>query len=316
MYLTKNQELELLSALDSRGESPLKFAYIPGYKEWINVAQKSREEHSIQFEEDLLKIESFPFIFREITDQIKTVNIIDFGCGDGVPILPVINYLKTVPNIRYIPVDISENMILEAKKTLKNKFPKIEIVSIISDFEKGEILEDIFQLTKSTNTRNYFFLLGNTLGNSNNTEKFLSNLKLSMFSEDSLIIGNQIANLFASSKFIKYYQAKEVYNLVTSTLRNYGMKCAFEEYTVRWNVRQKQIETFLTLREDKKITIASYPVSFEKGEEILLFTSKKFGEENLAEELNNVGFRIDFFATNKKKNTCIASVTPTRYKSE
>ena len=104
-------------------------------------------------------------------------------------------------------------MILEAKKTLKNKFPKIEIVSIISDFEKGEILEDIFQLTKSTNTRNYFFLLGNTLGNSNNTEKFLSNLKLSMFSEDSLIIGNQIANLFASSKFIKYYQAKEVYNL-------------------------------------------------------------------------------------------------------
>ena len=42
--LTIIQELELLSALESRGESPLKFAYIgTGYRNWIEIANKSRE---------------------------------------------------------------------------------------------------------------------------------------------------------------------------------------------------------------------------------------------------------------------------------
>jgi uncharacterized SAM-dependent methyltransferase len=61
--------------------------------------------------------------------------------------------------------------------------------------------------------------------------------------------------------------------------------------------------------------IAGYSVRFEKGEEILLATSKKFTEEALVEEFNNVGFRLDLFVTNKQKNTCITSIRPTRYKS-
>ena len=152
-------------------------------------------------------------------------------------------------------------------------------------------------------------------GNFDNTEKILSNLKLSMFSDDSLIIGNQIANLFASSKFVKYYKAKEAFDLVSSTLRNYGMDCSFEEYSARWNANQKEIEMLLKLNKDRKITIAGYSVNFEKGEEILRATSKKFTEETLVEEFNNVGFRLDLFVTNKQKNTCITSIMPTRYKS-
>lgn len=316
MKLSRNQELELLSALDSRAQSPLKFAYIgSGYKGWIEIAQKSREEHSVQFEENLLKIESLPFIFRGVDKTIKTVNIIDFGCGDGIPMLPVIEFLHQKTKVRYIPVDISQEMISEAKKTLANKFPEIEIMPILTDFEKGEILESILQLTKAPHTLNYFFLLGNTLGNFDNTEKILSNLKLSMFSDDYLIIGNQIANLLASSKFVEYYHSREVYDLVVSTLKNYEMDCSFEEYAVRWNSHQKQIEMLLLLKEDKSITIGDYTIHFGKGEEILLATSKKFAEETLVEEFNKVGFRVDLFVTNKKKNTCIASIAPTRYKS-
>jgi ubiquinone/menaquinone biosynthesis C-methylase UbiE len=44
------------------------------------------------------------------------VNIIDFGCGDGVPMLPVFEYLQSlsISNINYIPVDISQTMIDQA----------------------------------------------------------------------------------------------------------------------------------------------------------------------------------------------------------
>lgn len=316
MNLTKIQELELLSALDSRAESPVKFAYIgSGYKDWIEIARKSRKEHSIQTEENLLKIESLPFIFRKISKDTKSVNIIDFGCGEGTPMIPVFDYLKNIPNVQYISVDISQNMLLETEKTLKNKFPHLKMVPILCDFEKGEILEKLLPLTKTPSTQNYFFLLGNTLGNFDNTKEILANLKMGMFSDDCLIIGNEIANTFAAVKFIEYYQSKEVFSLVSSTLRNYGTNLSFDEYAVRWSSKEKQIEMFLTLKKDRDIKIGEYSVHFNKGEEILLALSKKFAEESIVELFNNVGFRIDLFATNKKKNICIASIAPTRYKS-
>ncbi|MFA5080795.1 MAG: L-histidine N(alpha)-methyltransferase [Candidatus Paceibacterota bacterium] len=316
--LTKTQELELLSSLESRAESPLKFGYIgDGYKNWIRIAEKSRENKDLEFEEDLLKKESLPFIFREINNKTETINIIDFGCGDGVPMFPIFEYLTSlkIKNINYIPVDISQAMLDGSAKNIKKKFKFINITPILFDFEKGEIIEKILQISRNEKTHNYFFLLGNTIGNFDNTEKVLSNLKMSMFSDDYLIIGNQISNLINTAKIIKYYQEKEKFDFFVRILKNYGMKCYSEEYTIRWNEKKKQIEGFLVLKEDKKIIIAGRMLQFEKGEEILLFISKKYIEESIVEMLNKAGFRIDLFTTNKKKDNCIISVSPTRYRS-
>ncbi|MCK9578193.1 L-histidine N(alpha)-methyltransferase [bacterium] len=316
--LTKTQELELLSSLESRAESPLKFGYIgDGYENWVRIAEKSRENKDLEFEEDLLKKDSLPFIFREINNDTDTVNIIDFGCGDGIPMLPIFEYLATlnIKNINYIPVDISQAMLEGSTRSIKARFGSINMTPILFDFEKGEIIEKILQISRNKNTHNYFFLLGNTIGNFDNTEKVLSNLKMSMFSDDHLIIGNQISNLINTSKIIKYYQEKEKFDFFVRILQNYGMRCQPNEYTVRWNEKKKQIEGFLVLEEDKKITIAERTLSFEKNEEILLFISKKYIEESIVEMLNKAGFRIDLFTTNKKKDNCIISVSPTRYRS-
>lgn len=316
--LTKSQELELLSALESRAESPLKFAYIgDGCKNWRKVAEKSRENMSLEYEEDLLKRDSLPFIFRNITKETDLVNIIDFGCGDGVPILPIFEHLVSlsVSNINYIPVDISQSMLDFATKTVKDKFSSVNISPILFDFEKGEIIEKILQFPRNKNSHNYFFLLGNTIGNFDNTEKVLSNLKMSMFSDDYLIIGNQISNLLNTSKIIKYYQAKEMSDFFSRTLRSFGMECRFDEFCIRWNEKKKQIEGFLVLEKDKSIVINERSLKFEKSEEILLFISKKYIEESIVELLNKAGFRIDLFTTNVKKDNCIISVSPTRYRS-
>lgn len=315
--LTKTQELELLSSLESRAESPLKFAYIgKGYENWMKIAEKSRENHDLEFEEDLLKKESLPFIFREIDKETKTVNIIDFGCGDGVPMLPVFEYLQSlsISNINYIPVDISQTMIDQAVKTLKEKYP-INITPILFDFEKGEIIEKILQFPRDKTSHSYFFLLGNTIGNFDNTEKVLSNLKMSMFSDDHLIIGNQISNLMNIPKIIDYYNSKEIFNFTTSVISDYGLNPESNEFGSRWNENKKQIEGFLKLNKNKNVTISDRTLTFEKNEEILLFISKKYVEESLVEMLNRSGFRIDLFTTNKRKDNCIISVSPSRYKS-
>ncbi|NTW45829.1 MAG: L-histidine N(alpha)-methyltransferase [Candidatus Moranbacteria bacterium] len=315
-YLNQNQELEFLSALDSRAVSPLKFTYIgDSYHRWIDIAKKSREEMTIQFEENILKTESLPFILREAAHDTDTVNVVDFGCGDGMPMIPVLEYLLPSVRVRYIAVDISPKMIEAAKRTVSERFPGVEILSVLFDFEKGEVLQDILKLTKAPRTRNYFFLLGNTLGNFDNTDKVLSNLKLSMFPNDALVIGNQISNSLASQRFVEYYRTREVFDLVSSTLTGYGMRCSFKEYSVRWNDAKKQIEMFLTMGSDKRISLVGHDVEFEKGEELLMAVSKKFAEETIVQTFNDVGFRMDFFSVNKKKNVCIASISPTRYRS-
>jgi uncharacterized SAM-dependent methyltransferase len=316
--LTKSQELELLSALESRAESSIKFAYIgDGCERWRKVAEKSRENMGLEYEEDLLKRDSLPFIFRNITKETDLINIIDFGCGDGVPILPIFEHLVSlsVPNINYIPVDISQSMLDLATQTIKDKFSSISISPILFDFEKGEIIEKILQFPRNKNSHNYFFLLGNTIGNFDNTEKVLSNLKMSMFSDDYLIIGNQISNLLNTSKIVNYYQDKDKFDFFVRILQNYGMECRFEELLIKWNEKEKQIEGFLVLEKDRSIVINERVLTFEKNEEILLFISKKYIEESIVEILNRAGFRIDLFTTNTKKDNCIISVSPTRYRS-
>jgi len=316
--LTKTQELELLSSLESRAESPAKFMYIgDGYEKWKKIAERSRNNHDLEFEEDLLKRDSLPFIFREINKETETINIIDFGCGDGIPMFPIFDYLKnlSIKKINYIPVDISQAMLDEATKAIKEKYDFITITPILFDFERGEIIEKILQLPRNKNSHNYFFLLGNTVGNFDNTGKVLSNLKMSMFSDDYLIIGNQISNLLNVPKIIEYYKTQEMFDITVSTLKNFGFECNFNEFGVRWNDNKKQIELFLTMEKDKTIRISDRTLTFEKNEEILLVISKKYIEESIVELFNRTGFRIDLFTTNKRKDNCIISVSPSRYKS-
>ncbi len=314
-YLTKIQELELLSALDTRGESPTKFMYLgDGFKRWIKIAEESRNHEAVQFQENKLKIESLPFIFRHI-DKDDTVNIIDLGCGDGIPMLPVFDELKNNKSLKYIPIDISDEMLAVAKKNVSDNFPTIDVIPIQFDFEKSETLEELFSITRGEKAKNFFFLLGNTLGNFDNTEKILTNIKLLMSPNDYLIIGNEISNLLASPKLVNYYKTDEVFRISTTTLQNYGANLSKEEFDVRWNTHLKQIEIFVKLNANREIKIADQSVYFEKGEEIMLIISKKFTEDSLMVLFNKVGFRTDFFTSNKKKDTCIISISPTRYKS-
>lgn len=316
--LTNIQELELLSSLETRGVTPLKFAYMgDGYKTWNAIAEKSRKNHAVHYEEDLLKKEVLPFIFRDLRKDAKAVNIIDFGCGDGVPIVSVLKYAQEqgISMLRYIPVDISQNMLEQAQRTVKVVLHDIEIVPMESDFEKGEILEEVLSFTQNRDVQNYFFLLGNTLGNFENTEKVLANLKLSMFSNDSLTIGNEVSNMVATHKMLEYYNANEVFEHTTNTLRSYGMFCSKDNFNTRWNSEERQVEMSLGIEKEEHITIAGHTIRFEKGEEILLAVSKKFAEEDLVAIFSRVGFRLDLFTTNSKKDNSITSVTPTRYKS-
>lgn len=318
--LTISQELELLSSLEAHGSVPLKFTYLgDGYKKWINIAKMSRKSGGVEKIENELLTKNLQYIFKELEDNnVNEFNIVDLGCGDGKPIESIFIYLKENDffkryKITYIPVDISQNMLDHATKYISEKFD-VKIKPTLIDFEKGSFPEILIS-SDNKKTFNYCFFLGNTLGNFSDTGRILSNFKDSMFSTDFLIVGNELSNLHAINKIVEYYKDKSVYELVINTLKHYGYEDSEGSYNVRWNSNKKQIEGYLILKKDIEFNIANTIINFEKNEEILLFISKKYVEEDLIKIFNEIGFRIHLFTTNKEKRHCILSINPSRYKT-
>ena len=190
----------------------------------------------------------------------------------------------------------------------------IEIKPILIDFEKGSFPEILIN-SENKKSYNYCFFLGNTLGNFSDTGRILSNFKDSLFSTDYLIIGNELSNLQAINKMIEYYKDEVCYEADVSVLKYYGFKDSDATYNARWNGTRRQIESYIVLQNDVEFNIAGSILKFEKGEEILTSISKKFAEEDLIKIVNEIGFRIQLFTTNKEKRHCILSVNPSRYRT-
>jgi len=318
--LSISQELELLSSLEAHGSVPLKFSYLgEGYLKWANLAKMSRDSGGVEQIENNILVQNLPFIFKGLKEtNTKEFNIVDLGCGDGRPIESVFSYLKEEGffkkyKINYIPIDISQEMINYATKYISEKFD-VKIKSYLIDFEKGSFPEILIS-SDDKKSYNYCFFLGNTLGNFSDTGRILSNFKDSLFSTDYLIIGNELSNLHAINKIVEYYKDRAAYDLVITALKYYGYQDSDGEFNVRWNENKKQIEGYLVLNKDMQFNIANSKINFEKNEEILLFISKKFVEEDLIQIFNEIGFRIHLFTTNKEKRHCILSINPSRYKT-
>ena len=122
--LTKRQEAELVTAIQGRGEIPLKFTYLgKGAQNWDAIARQRTEGSGINSVEGmLLKKRLNDFI--STVDKKQNINIIDIGCGNGVPILPILDKLKEEGiSFTYVPMDISQEMLALAIDTVKKSFP-------------------------------------------------------------------------------------------------------------------------------------------------------------------------------------------------
>lgn len=318
--LTISQELELLSSLEAHGSVPLKFSYLgDGYQKWINIAKMSRKSGGVEKIENELLTENLSFVFEELkNNNSKEFNIVDLGCGDGKTIESVFSYLEKNNflkkyKVTYIPIDISQNMLDHATNHISKKF-NVKTKPTLIDFEKGSFPEVLIS-ANNKKSFNYCFFLGNTLGNFSDTGRILSNFKDSLFSTDYLIVGNELSNLHAINKIVDYYKDKSVYELVINILKHYGYKDSDGDFNVRWNENRKQIEGYLILNRDIEFEIAKSKIEFERNEEILLFISKKYVEEDLIKIFNEIGFRIHLFTTNREKRHCLLSINPSRYKT-
>ncbi|MFB6212678.1 MAG: L-histidine N(alpha)-methyltransferase [Candidatus Magasanikbacteria bacterium] len=310
---SKRQQSELITAIKGRGEIPLKFAYLgEGSENWDEIASERKESGGINsIESNLLKrkVRHFTSAFQEK----EKLNVIDIGCGNGQPIIPVIEKLRKEGfECSYVPIDISEELLELASKNVKEEFPDININTFQFDFELGNF-SDITYPLKQDNSSNLLFFLGSTLGNHSDINRVLTNFRDSITSDDFLVLGVELTNVSKSRKILKQYKSKPNKDFVYFIPNKIGIDRNSTEFEIKWNERDRQVEVRLILKNDVEVSIGSEKFSLEKNESILVGRSVKFTEGSITNLLSNIGLRNELLTTNRNRSYLLSMVQPTRY---
>ncbi len=119
--------------------------------------------------------------------QCLSVDLVELGAGDGRKTRILIeDLLSENVNFRYIPVDISEEAVLQLGDAMQGRFPNLNIETRVGDY--FNMLED---LSRDYPNRKVVMFLGSNLGNFNYDQSitFLEQLNAAMGADDLLFIG-------------------------------------------------------------------------------------------------------------------------------
>lgn len=314
MKITKKQQYELLASISGRGEIPVKFVYLDeGAQKWNKVYQHWSKQSGLTDEEMALLLAHLDS-FMSVFSAVKGVNLIDLGCGNGIPAAQILRHLaKTGLTVNYIGVDISGQMLDLAEINLKQEFNNLPITKLQIDFEKDSPTNELLDIKQQTKYPNLMINLGNTLGNYVNTSAVLTNFMESMTLDDYLLIGNGLVNDYNPQKIINTYDVAIIIDIVTLPARTLGIYDKSDEFKYVWNANKNRVEGRIKLNSDKQLTLADQEVQLKKGDEILVHPSNKYSEFSLTKLLSDVGFRTELLTTNKNRSHILAMVQPTRY---
>ena len=315
MKLTKKQEYELLASISARGEIPTKFIYLVenGAEIWDRVYKhRSTESEMSGAEISLLlnHIDSFINVFS----NSKKINLVDLGCGNGLPAIEILIQLKKHEfDFTYTAVDISSDMISLTTENLKAEFSGLAINKLVKDFEKESLTDDLLNIKQQNNYPNFLIDLGNTLGNHVNASSVLTNFLESMTTDDYLLVGNGLANEYNPQKILSAYNVDALIDIATGPARDLDLYDDNDDFKYIWNSNKNRVEGRVRLSRDRQIKLADQDLHLSANEELLVLQSYKFSETSLTKLLSDSGFRTELLTTTKDRSHILTMVQPTRY---
>lgn len=134
---------------------------------------------------DILKLNA-ENIASSFHDQ-QGMNLIELGAGDGKKTKILLREMvdKKV-DFKYLPIDISQNVLDELENSLKQEFPQVDV-----EVQQGTYFKTLEKLAEYNNRKKVILVLGSNIGNLNHKEAvdFLKNIAHAMRDEDMLFMG-------------------------------------------------------------------------------------------------------------------------------
>lgn len=232
-------------------------------------------------------------------------DMIELGAGDATKTYYLLNYLmEQKTSFRYLPVDISPNILAVLKNKLNAVLPGLQV----SEFQ-GDYFEALEEIGKQSPKRKVVLMLGANVCNMEVDETYSFCKRLHQFLQpgDLVLMGfdlkknpQTILNAYSDSEGIT-----REFNLNLLKRINNELEADFElsqfEHFQTYNPQSGACRSYLISLSEQKVTIGNHTVSFEASEPVAVEISQKYSLPEIEKLAIETGFQIVKHSFDSKK---------------
>ena len=293
-FLSKDQLIEVINTLKLHKRIPMKFSYLgKGASKWEDFTTETAKTQSYQA--DVKTPELLNKILPILTDRVSKydkVNIVDLGTGNSNSMIELTDHFYNLNKLnKFVGLDISAEMLTISKKNLTKNIPNVNYVNCIHDLEKSDFATDLF-LEKTAKSINLIFFVGDTLGNMENIQRTIENLRYSLDKDDILIISNKIDTLEKRTQFEPLSQN----NPHSWLVKEFGIDIDLANLGTEFNEKSSSRRGYFKIDKDYIIDFSEVGIEEKielfKGEKIVFWHHKMSSREEIIDELNTAGLEL------------------------
>ena len=237
-------------------------------------------------------------IYRAFSKNGLDFDLIELGAGDGLKTKILLNYFASInASFRYVPVDISSEMVVDLQDELAQLIPQLKVHGMIGDYFQ---LMDV--LSAERDTKKILLFLGSNIGNFDKQEvmDFLVQIRSVMRNKDLLFTGfdlkkdpRVILRAYDDAQGITAAFNLNLLDRINRELKG-NFNTDFFEHIETYDPETGAARSFLISSKDQEIFIGELNarISFVKNESIYMEISKKFDLQMIQTLAAKTGFEI------------------------
>jgi L-histidine N-alpha-methyltransferase len=225
----------------------------------------------------------------------KQASLIEYGSGSSLKTRVLLEHLDELA--AYVPVDISEDHLLESASQIRREFPGLDVLPVVADFTQP------FQLPspKVMPVRNIVYFPGSTIGNFTHdaAHELLRVMHEEAGAGGALLIGVDLqkdpAIIERAYNDSAGVTAEFNRNMLRHLNREFGADFDLEAFahSARYNEEEGRIEIRLVSEQDQEFTLGDVSFSIDRDEAILTEYSHKYTPEGFAAMAEAAGFSVE-----------------------
>lgn len=238
-------------------------------------------------------------IMRDNIDEIATLvgpqaSLIEYGSGSSLKTRILLEHLRDLAV--YVPVDISEDHLLESASQIRDEFPDIEVLPVVADFTKQFALPNPTVMP----LRNIVYFPGSTIGNftHDDAQALLAVMHHEAGEGGAMLIGVDLqkdpAVIERAYNDSEGVTAEFNLNMLRHLNREFGADFDLDSWTHQadYNEEEGRVEIRLINSSLQEVNVGDETVVIDEGEGILTEYSHKYTLEGFAAMAEGAGFRV------------------------
>ncbi|MCP2029726.1 dimethylhistidine N-methyltransferase [Flavobacterium sp. HSC-32F16] len=233
-------------------------------------------------------------IARGISADQTPFDLIELGAGDASKSMHVLRYLKNLDtDFRYMPIDISSNILSILDDKLKENISGLDIVCL-----EGEYFEMLHKASQLSLRRKVILFLGSNIGNMEIEEayRFCSELRNNLNKDDVVMIGfdlkkepNTILNAYNDKDGVTASFNLNLLERINKELQADFNLDKFEHYET-YDPLTGACKSYLISLQEQSVSIGDHVFHFGENEPIYMEVSQKFSMEDTRKMALQSGF--------------------------